>query len=262
MKTQLWIPILASLTLGPAFAQMTQTNILVNGSFESGLAGWTQATKLDPGETGSCSYNGVVAPGTETVSGLAGFPATDGTRIVLGSATSTTATPDTTTQNAVNCLLYQDVTIPVGATMATWSIDIGTKSTVGTTLIGLYPATRIPTAASFSPSVAGYIIGWFGHAGTMGPRVADTVLYTQPAPGTAPSFDVSSLAGTTVRFAIINSLQAAGTSVIGIDNVRLLVTAPATQTPIGTPALSSWAMVGLGALLGCVGVLGSRVRTA
>jgi hypothetical protein len=134
------------------------------------------------------------------------------------------------------------------------------KSTVGTTLIGLYPTTSIPSAASYPP-VAGYIIGWFG-SGFMPPRVADTVLYTQPANGTGPAFDVSSLAGKTVRFAIINSLQAAGTSVIGIDNVRFLVTAPSAQAPIGTPAVSIWAMVGLGVLLGCIGVLGARVRTA
>jgi hypothetical protein len=59
--------------------------------------------------------------------------------------------------------------------------------------------------------------------------------------------NVSSIAGTTVRLAIINaSNSTTGAAVIGVDNVQLLVTAPA---PAAVPALGVWGMFGLGGLL-------------
>src|SRR5579859_856957 len=104
----------------PGLPAWAQTDVLTNGSFESGLSGWTTATQLAGGAAGTCGYNGVTAPGTETLTSVAGFPATDGTQTALGSVSQTAGAGA-----IVSCVLYQDVAIPAGATTATFSFDIG-----------------------------------------------------------------------------------------------------------------------------------------
>ena len=75
----------------PCSALFAQTDLMVNGSFESGLSSWLQGAVTEAGQTGTCSYNAATAPGTETLTSTAGFPATNGTGIALGSVSATTS---------------------------------------------------------------------------------------------------------------------------------------------------------------------------
>src|SRR5277367_3178872 len=167
----------------PAFEA---TNVLTIGSFESGFAGWTTATQLQPGAAGTCSYNGATAPGTETLTSVAGFPATDGTQLALGSVTSTAGTG-----LIITCVLYQDVTIPAGATTATFSVDIGVKAgndggSFTAARVGIYSAASVPSFNN-PPLVSTPIL--------YDPAAADTMLNHQTS---ATNFNVSTLAGQTV----------------------------------------------------------------
>lgn len=74
------IAVLAFILFFPAPA-LAQTNLLTNGSFESGLTGWTQGQQLEAGATGTCGYNATTGAGTETTTGQPAFPPTDGTQL-------------------------------------------------------------------------------------------------------------------------------------------------------------------------------------
>jgi hypothetical protein len=226
--------------LGPTQA-FAQTDVLTNGSFESGLTSWTTATHQQTGATGTCSYNGATAPGTETLTSLAGFPATAGTQIVLGSVASTASGG-----SIISCILYQDVTIPAGATTATVSFDIGVKGAINGNnngyKVGIYPTTSVP----------GYTTAALYTAGFASLSSADTTMQSK----TSASLNVSSHAGQTVRFAIINAVQENAGQVIGVDNVKFLVTSPSA-----VPALSTWSFAGLALLLACAGAWALRLRS-
>ena len=73
------------------------------------------------------------------------------------------------------------------------------------------------------------------------------------------SFNISSKAGQTVRFAIINAANQLGHENIGIDNVQFLVNVSA-PTPV--PTLSQWSLAGLALLLGGTGFQVLRRRVA
>lgn len=195
-----------------------QVSLLTNGSFESGLTGWTSATELASGATGACSYNVAVAPGVETATGDPGFPATDGTHILLGSVQSTTSSGF----YIVSCVLYQDVAIPAGATTATATFDMA--ATIGISgdsavQIGLYPTSSVPTW--FAPPLA--IGPWIDV-----PSASDTQLNHS---GWTIPFDVSSLAGTTVRLTIISAAALTDVQVIGVDNVQFLASTSCAVGP-------------------------------
>lgn len=216
-----------------------QTDVLVNGSFESGLTGWTTATQLATGASGSCSYNGVTAPGTETGTSLPGFPATDGTQTALGSVADSSGT-----SAIISCVLYQDVAIPAGATTATFSFDIGAKGGVDG---GIHTAARVGVySTAAAPGFSSATVT--GSSPVYAVATADTTLHSQ----TSGSFNISGRAGQTVRFAIINASQTNAGEMIGIDNVKFLVNAT-QQGDANVPTLSGWALIGLGLLLGMAG---------
>lgn len=237
---------LLCLYTAPAFAQ---TNVLTNGSFESGLTGWTSVKQLAAGAAGNCSYNGVTTPGTETLTSIAGFPATDGTETALGGVQDTSGLA-----NIVTCVLYQDVAIPAGATTATITFDIGAKGGVdgGTQTaarVGIFSTASVPGFGT------GTIVGPVVPTPLYGPAVPDVVLHAQ----TSGSFNISGRAGQTVRFAIMNAAQNNATEMIGIDHVQLLVN---VSSPAGVPTLSQWSLAGLGLLLGGAGFQLLRRRAA
>jgi len=190
---------------------VTTTDLIVNGSFELGLASWAQGSFAESGASGTCSYNVAVAPGTETLTSTAGFPATDGTSIALGSVASTSGIGA-----RFNCDLYQDVAIPVGTTSLTLTYDVaataGNDSCNQTGLfVGLYPTASVPGLLDATS------------AGSMEPLCTST-------PGTALSTTTvtipsTAIAGTTVRLAFMNAAFILGHEVVGIDNVRLVATA-------------------------------------
>lgn len=224
------------------------TNLLTNGSFETGLTGWTTDTNLEAGAAGNCGYNSpAVAPGTETISSTAGFAATAGTRTALGFVQSTSGATF-----RINCVLYQDVAIPAGATTATFSYDIGSKSATGSNAnnaarVGVYSTATVPglLTASLVPSASLLRTTW------------NDVALSSITLGA--SFDVSAYAGSTVRFAIINTAFRNGEEVIGIDNAQFLVTAP-DPVPTPVPTLSSWLLILLSAILGGVAVFSLKRR--
>lgn len=189
-------------------APITSTaELIVNGSFESGLASWQQGTKIDAGSAGTCSYNAATAPGTETLTGFAGFPATDGAQLVLGSVSSPA------TSSRFNCTLYQDVSVPVGTTSLTLSYDLAVAHgndgcwQVGA-FVGLYPTSSVPGLASaVAPSTA--LSSCLIASGST--LVHGTLTFTPTA-----------ISGTTVRLAFINIAVNVGHEVIGIDNVHLV----------------------------------------
>lgn len=238
------------LLLAAAQSPAAVTNVLSNGSFETGLTGWTTATNVEAGAAGNCSYNSpAVAPGTETLSGTPGFAATAGTRTALGFVQSTSGLP-----NRFSCVLYQDVAIPAGATTATFSYDIGIKSATGSTInnaarIGVYSTATVPgiVTAPLFPGAALYRTTF-----------ADVALSSITLGAT---FDVSAYAGSTVRFAIINAAFNNGEEVVGIDNVKFDVTAPAAAAAAtAVPTLSEWGLLLLAAMLGGSAMFALRRR--
>jgi hypothetical protein len=232
-----------SLTLSTA-ATAAVTNVVTNGSFENGLSGWT--TDQVGSTITACGFNvAAPAPGTESITGTAGFPATAGTANVVG------ALQQSAHQEA-SCVIYRDVAIPAGATTATFRADIGVKLLNGLNtgnagiFYGIYPTTSVPQFNSAKTVVLG---------GGFYSSTADTNLVTQ----TAASLNVSSIAGKTVRLAfIIASISANGEIVGGLDNISLNVTHP---DPVEAPTLSEWSKLTMIALLlGVGGVAVARRR--
>lgn len=237
-----------------------QTELLTNRDFTAGLAGWTFAPSTASSAAGTCGYNADAAPGTETLTGTAGFTQLTGTQIALGSMSLTAI-------GFRSCVLYQDVAIPVGATTATFTGDLGIKSVGGLAtsdqaiFVGIYPTTSVP---SFNASTA--LAGTFrlvigGAAG--GPNLV---------PQTSVTWNVSTLAGTTVRLAIINAMQSpfsgagafvpGANSVIGANNTSFKAVVPVPVVAATVPTLSQWGLIILCAMIALLGLAYTRRRQA
>lgn len=65
------IRLVAFILAWPCLALFAQTNLVVNGSFESGLSSWSFGAVNEASAAGTCSYNAVTAPGTETLTSTA-----------------------------------------------------------------------------------------------------------------------------------------------------------------------------------------------
>lgn len=189
---------------------VTTTDLIVNGSFEQGFASWSQGSYSESGASGTCSYNVALAPGVETLTSTAGFPATDGASIALGSVASTSGV-----SARFSCDLYQDVAIPAGTTSLTLTYDVaataGNDGCSHTGLfVGLYPTTSVP--GLLNPTSA-------GSRGQLCTSTPGTALST-----TTVTITSTAIAGTTVRLAFINGANNTGHEVVGIDNVHLMAT--------------------------------------
>lgn len=218
-------------------------NVVTNGSFEAGLAGWTSApAAVNTGAT--CGFNSAApAPGTETVTATPGFPATAGTANAIGSIDGTTAGRN-------NCVLYQDVFIPVGATTANLTADVGVKMFGGAAQCCQGAAMGLFSTASVHSDIAPKAAG---AATYRNPAASDATL----APISQNSINVSALAGTTVRLQLmIVSTNTTGFAVGGFDNVVLDVTVPVVATPsvASIPTLSEWGVIVLAALMALFGI--------
>ena len=206
----------ALLATGIAFSQ---TDVVTNGSFESGLTGWTAAPSTSGnGASTTCGYNASTAAGTETLSGTASLPPSAGTQLAMGSAQDHGSSDS-------SCVLYQDVAIPAGATSATLSVKWGLKY-VGS--IGQGGAALLASLYSSTATVPYFTATYVGSTGFYEPASSDAVLVS----GSSASFNVTSLAGTTARLALIIAIAPSSSAgryaVGGFDEVHLLVTAPAT----------------------------------
>lgn len=234
-----------------------QVQVLTNRDFSGGLTNWTFAPSTADSSAGTCSYNADAAPGTETLTTAAGFNSLTGTQIALGSMSLTAI-------GFRSCVLYQDVAIPAGATTATFSGDLGIKSVGGLAsgdqaiFIGMYSTATVPSF-NVSTALAGSARLIKGGASTS-PTLATS---------TSATWNVSTLAGTTVRLAIINAMQSttSGTgafipganSVIGANNLRFNVVAPVAPVNASSiPTLSQWGLIILTTILALLGIGYSR----
>ena len=249
-----WITFaLLGLTSATAYAQV---DVVTNGSFEGSLAGWTIASS-DAG-TGECGYNEATAPGTEALTTTAGFPATNGVAIALGSAHLISGV-------RFACVLYQDVLIPPLAETAILTADIGIKP-----ILGEFPGQAAVEMGLFSTASVPFDI--FGGGTTLLiPPISGQSLYQTGSSDTTLqhqtlSLNVAPLAGMTVRLAFltvtVNTMG--GAAVAGLDNVHLFVTlaAPVSGVATPTPALGEWWMLALAVLLGIGGYFGIRRLSA
>lgn len=212
----------------PAFGMAATTEVVSNGSFEMWMTSWTVAPSTDnPGAT-TCSMTSVGAPSAEVVTSTRGFVADNGSHIALGSNTQPTHD-----FSIVDCVLYQDVVIPAGATTANFSLKVGQKQSGGkgstdmAYRAGLYSTATVPYSTDAGNFVA--------HRSGM----TDTAFVSR----TAASVNVSACAGTRVRFAqFISSKSMTGAAVVGFDSVSLVVTSPDFAVPTSVPTLSEWGL--------------------
>ena len=187
---------------------VSTTNLVLNGSFEDGLTSWTQGTSAEANAAGNCGYNVDDAPGTETLTSTSGFPATDGTKLALGSNTSTST-------GRYSCTLYQDIAVPAGTTSLVLSFDVGAKAGVDSchwagAFAGLYSTASVPAVGM--PALA-------GSSSSVCNATDDTTLVSVTKTLSAPA-----VAGTTVRLGFVNVAMQTGHEVIGVDNVKLMAT--------------------------------------
>ena len=203
---------------GVAFSQ---TDVVTNGSFESGLTGWTAA----PSSTGNdavttCGFNASTAGGTETLTGTPSLPPSSGTQLAMGSAQDSTSGGHDS-----SCTLYQDVAIPADAKTAVLSLKWGLKY-VGSGM-GQGAAALLAGLFSSTATVPYFTASSVGGINFYEPASSDTALVS----ASSASFNVASLAGTTARLVLFNAIAPVGAgraSVGGFDEVQLMVTAPAT----------------------------------
>lgn len=200
----------------PAFAD---TDLVTNGNFSSNLSGWSSGASA-VSASGTCAYNQTASPGTEAQTSQPGFNTSDPAQAVGSVSQSQLGNR--------SCDLYQDIAIPAGATTATLSVDVGSKvygaqsTTDSAVWVGLYSTSSVP---HFTASSVG------------GPAI---IASPQAAPGTlaarSMTLNLSSVAGTTVRLAIINGMQSpssgtappiVGGGIVGVSNVRLVLVPPA-----------------------------------
>lgn len=203
-----------------ASSAFSQVQVVVNGSFENGLANWTAAPSDGNSTNTTCSFNASTASGTETMTGTPSFAPTNGTGLVMGSE------QDAGTANS-SCVLYQDVAIPVGATTATLSVDWGIKYIGG---LNYFNAALFGGLYASTATVPFYEPFGIGELSPREPTTSDTSLTSASV-----TFDVSSLAGQTARLALIIAMNAVGTGKIavgGFDNVQLNVS-------FGSPTVTS-----------------------
>ncbi|HWQ56646.1 MAG TPA: IPTL-CTERM sorting domain-containing protein [Bryobacteraceae bacterium] len=206
---------LTFLALGTGVAQ---TNVVTNGGFESGLAGWSAAPSVGNGINVTCSFNASTAGGTETLTGTPSLPPFSGTGLAMGGMRNTGS-------GNGSCVLYQDVAIPAGATTATINLRWG-EIRVGSVSVG--QAALLARLYSSTSTVPYYLTSGTGNITFFQPVSSNTELVS----ATSGSFNVSALAGTTARLALFIAMTGGADAtrglVGGFDNVELLVTVPAT----------------------------------
>jgi PKD domain len=195
-------PITVTITALPI---VTSADLIINGSFEQGLASWQQGTYITPGGGGTCSYNATTAPGTETLTGATGFPATDGTMIALGSVASTAGGgPD------ISCTLYQTVQVPAGTTSLTLTFDRAATDASDSTCMNVGAFAAFTTDGS---------VPGLGNGTIVDGCVSPTGSPMQHVSLTLPS---NALTATSLTIGLVNGADVAGHEVLGYDNVHLI----------------------------------------
>lgn len=211
--------IVLSLSSGAAFAQ----ELVTNGSFEPGTAGWTVSTNVPGGCAALARPSGatqmVVAPSGPTAGAnyVELYP-TAGSQI---------------------CRLYQDVAIPPGASSAAFAIDASASFSGGATTLADYGRVDILTTSDV------LLQNIFLRDGTQA-NLPNLAHYTA---------NLTPYAGQTVRIAIIFANGPVCCNETFADAVSILAVT-------SIPTLSQWAMILLAVLMAGTGVLILRRRHA
>lgn len=211
------LALLGSLSLSVASAQ---TDVITNGSFENGLTGWTAIRR---GNATICGHNATTAAGTETLTGTPALPPSAGSQLAMvGIQIPSITFPG-------SCVLYQDVAIPADATTATLNLRWGVIRVGNANPTEGYAVARVYFSTDAVP----------GHEGSAGvvitphqPASNDTALVA----ATSGSFDVSSVAGGTIRVILYTvhapTIDFDRATVAGFDEVSLLVNRAPTVTAV------------------------------
>ena len=201
--------------------QAVAQNLMVNGSFEAGLASWTP--------TGGCPGGAVAPPGN--TAGAGGFPfqaPTDGALLLMSDALAPGV-----------CTLFQDVVIPTATNTLTFAVGYNYANFGSAAAPGCSANVAVTTPGGQVLATA-----WVASGGV------------NQAIANQPGVTFSARAGSTVRVIITAISCADGPVGIAADN---FVLAAAAQ-PISVPTLGEWAMILLALLLAGVGATALRAR--
>ena len=227
-----WRTAIAALFMAAGFVplQAAAQNLLVNGSFESGITGWTSSG-------GPCSPSSQTAGGFATGAGGSPPPppgqftapaATNGTHVYMG---------DTGAPGA--CLFFQDVTLPAGQSQGYLNYAAGYNfRDFGGGAAGCAAGIAVTDTANV-PIVTGYA--------QVGSATDD------PLKG-RPPIVFTTTPGATVRVLIEEDSCAGGPVGLVLDNLVLLPGAPAI------PTLDDWAKGALALLIAATAMLSLRRR--
>jgi hypothetical protein len=221
------VTVVAGFTALPAAAQ----NLLINGSFEGGIGGWTTVG-------GQCTPSSQTA-GNPAIGAGGGTPpppgqfiapaAIDGTHVYMG---------DTLAPGV--CLFFQDVTLPAGQTQGYLTFSAGYNfRDFGGGAGGCEADISITDTANAPIAPPGYV------------QVASAV--DDPLTHRAPIV-FSTTPGATVRVLITETSCAGGPVGLVLDGLALSPGAP----PV--PTLGEWSMAILALLLGIGAALHFRAR--
>ena len=213
----------ASTLLGTAHDQ----NLLTNGSFEAGTAGWT----VVEGVPGACRFDAVTHPGNSTGAGnFPSQPPTNGANVLVSDEVLIST-----------CTLFQDIVVPTDFTTLTYAAgynyaDLGGDPTGAgcSGLVGVSDALGNPIVFGFQASGGTNI--------AMAPR---------------PALLVNAPAGSTIRVAIQNQACLGGPAGIIADNF----VAAAFTGGTTAPTMSQWGMILLSLLLLGAAIPAIRART-
>lgn len=229
---RLWQRLAFSILLAVLPGLGFSANLVTNGSFETGLTGWTAS--------GACVWQSLTAGSSTTPGSFSAPAATDGTHVLMS---------DTTQSDTGPCTLYQDVAIPAGGnsslTLAAgynvWNYgEFGADASCSVAVEVTTPAGA-PIATVFSASA--------GNTAALAPR---------------PALNLSAQNGSTVRIIVkansCNGASFGSSSVVGavLDNVVLDHTGPAALTAV--PTLSEWGLILLAFMIAGVAVPATRRR--
>lgn len=222
---RLWQKLVFSIFLAAIPGLGFSANLVANGSFETGLTGWTAS--------GACVWQSLTAGNYTTPGNFSAPTAADGTHVLMS---------DTTQADTGPCTLYQDVTVPAGGnsslTLAAgykvWNYgEFGADASCSVT-VEVTTTAGAPIATVFS--AAG------GSTTALAPL---------------PAVDLSARNGSTLRIIVkANSCNGApfgGRSVVSavLDKVVLDYTGAAAALT-GVPTLSEWGLIILAFLIALV----------
>lgn len=193
-------------------------NIVVNGSFESGLSGWTVTND------GTCTVD--VYEAGDTTPGFFGAPAPAPTEGLFLVVTDPIAPG--------SCSIHQDVAIPTGAN-AVLTADIGYLFDSGFSAASGCSVTVEVTTPSGSP-----IATVFSEIGT----TTNIPIAPQPA------LDLSAQAGSTVR--VIATATSCIDAPVGLLFDNVVLDAQSLAQPV--PVMPAWLLLMMATLLGLTGL--------